>query len=84
MKKLIFQLQGRHHRDELDRLEEQINKDLSRQGFIVIDESIKVIEFDSDSSIKFETTCPVQISEMDIQYVKDSIKEVNANGRQRL
>ena len=84
MKKLIFQLQGRHHRDELDRLEERINKDLSRQGFIVIDESIKVIEFNNGDEIDLEITCPVQISEMDIQNVKDSIKEVNVNGRQRL
>lgn len=46
MKKVIIQFDGVLIRDELERIEEQFKHDLEQNGFIVIDNRYKVIEFE--------------------------------------
>lgn len=46
MKKVILQFDGVLIQDELERIEEQLKHDLERDGFVVIDNRFKVIEFD--------------------------------------
>ena len=46
MKKVIIQYQGTLKLDEQSRLEEGIRKDIARDGFVLLDDRFKVIEFD--------------------------------------
>lgn len=46
MKKVILQFDGILVQDEIERIEERVKHDLDQNGFIIIDNRFKVIEFD--------------------------------------
>lgn len=48
MKKVILQYQGVLRIDDLHRLEDELKKSFECNGFIVVDDRVKVIEFDDE------------------------------------
>ena len=46
MKKIIIKLDGKFTADSIERYENEIEKQIEKHGFVVLDDSVKIYEFD--------------------------------------